>query len=412
MDVNSDYETIMSGVYLRNTRVCSFIDHCAPYCLPIPYVELYQRFDIRRFGAIGDGFTNDTQSIQNAIYAAREFANSSVGQFTGAWYQDHAQQFTKKTKTTGYSKTYQNRDLPPTSREIAFPSANLVEKAKAQLAYVDYPTKDKTLANLARFESDNDQFPAPRISCEVIIPPGEYLISTINLVSGMRLVIQRGARLNAIPYKNYYEPFNNNLPLDKQEHTGLINIKDCSDIEICGRGIINCAGDRIRQHNKTHFRLCNIMARDSQRIVLRDTTCDRAHYCNAFFLNCDDVIMDCFQAHDSFDKHGSGIMLNDCRHVLMHGCLIYGKNMKIGIGVNFNGLKASDSPSIFISDTSIYQGPKIMVTNGKYGASRSIEGQDEAEPTVETEAQAKAKAKEFAKAQEQVKAKNNTKAQA
>ena len=72
MAFNNDPQVLSSGVVLLNNEICPNANISSlTKAAPKENICVAQSFNVKDFGATGDGITNDTKSIQEAIIQAR-----------------------------------------------------------------------------------------------------------------------------------------------------------------------------------------------------------------------------------------------------------------------------------------------------------------------------------------------------
>ena len=190
----------------------------------------------------------------------------------------------------------------------------------------------------------------------VCIPPGVYLSGTIYLHSHIRLEIQKGAVLKAIPDRSCYNredftPQNSASVNEKTDGTHLIAAVNVEDVAISGGGVID--GNReaffdpekysrntfpgLRPAQMLYF--C-----ESANITLQDIQLRNAAYWSCFFHGCREIMVSGVRIRTGRkDWNGDGLDIDCCTDVIVTGCDI--DTADDCIAIRANGKKLLNSPA-------------------------------------------------------------------
>ncbi len=165
----------------------------------------------------------------------------------------------------------------------------------------------------------------------VRLAQGDYVSGTIDLRSGVRLEVARGARLlGSLDLKDYPERvarrptvMDSNMGMNQS----LIFAEACADISICGEGEIDGRGSKANfpgdeTSGQTPGRPFVIRVIDCTRvhisgISLRDSPCWMQNY-----LNCDDLLIENIHVDNQANFNNDGVDIDGCRRVIVRNCVI------------------------------------------------------------------------------------------
>ena len=368
-------QLLSSGVVLLNNEICPNANISSlTKAAPKENICVAQSFNVKDFGATGNGITNDTKSIQEAIIQARIFAHSVEGIIQAAIYQKHVGILLD-------SEAKQQHQLQPTPNEqdsklSELSSLEYEPEHKNGRAYgtkckkpccpgqsKERPTpfaKAKTELPLCP-EAKGQSLPKAQIACEVIVPAGTYLISAIKLTSRIRLVLQKGATLVAIAAKDTYPCLQTNIAgVSQSAPVGLINIIGSHDVEICGEGIIDSSGVAILQsQSEPGFNLRSILIQDSQKVLVSGITCQNSSFCNVHILNSHKLSLENLTIHKNIGPCTQGIVVENSSKLQIDSCHIINNgnepNMKAGIA-----LSHTSNPETIIKNCLLANGAAIQ----------------------------------------------------
>lgn len=146
----------------------------------------------------------------------------------------------------------------------------------------------------------------------VILPPGHYVSGSVHLKSGITLLLQTGALLQASPAPQQFEP----------EQYAFIVVDHCDGVTIKGGGTIDGSGAFLRNLTAESGRLLAI--RDSHNVrvegvILRDPRAWNTHVIRAEHVTFQNVKL----LNDRHVSNTDGIDPDSSSHVLIEGSFFY-----------------------------------------------------------------------------------------
>ncbi|MBQ8639050.1 MAG: hypothetical protein IJ468_07770 [Lachnospiraceae bacterium] len=165
----------------------------------------------------------------------------------------------------------------------------------------------------------------------VRLAKGDYVSGTIDMRSNVRLEVAKGARLlgslDLADYPLRVAKRRTVMDTNMEMHQSLIFAEGCSNISLCGEGIIDGRGSRenfpgdetqgstpgrpflIRVIDCADVHICDI--------TLKDSPCWMQNY-----LNCDRVLIEGIRVENQANFNNDGIDVDSCRTVLIRNCSI------------------------------------------------------------------------------------------
>lgn len=185
----------------------------------------------------------------------------------------------------------------------------------------DYGAKgDKTTNDRAAIQAAIDAC-AKAGGGTVVLPPGEYLSSTIQLASGVTLQIEKGATLWAATRREDY-------PKDSGSRGRLLFADGAERIAITGSGTINGQGTedlgrRWGAPASAEFRTGILLFQNCRDVTLRDLTILNSDSWTVHLKRCEKVRIEGLTIRNNYRRLNSdGIDPNSCRDVTIDRCTI------------------------------------------------------------------------------------------
>jgi len=165
----------------------------------------------------------------------------------------------------------------------------------------------------------------------VRLSQGDYVSGTIDLRSGIRLEVAKGARLLGSTELADYPQRLAKRPTVMDSNMGmnqsLIFAIGCENISIAGQGLIDFRGTHENfpgEQTKvaTPGRPFGIRILDCKNVHIKDITLKDAACWMQNYLNCDDVLVEGITVHNQANWNNDGLDIDSCRRVIVRNCLI------------------------------------------------------------------------------------------
>ena len=166
----------------------------------------------------------------------------------------------------------------------------------------------------------------------VYLANGDYVSGTLELKSGVRLMISENARLLAsADLENYPEHHARRLTVQDTSmgmHQSLIYAEGCRNIALCGKGEINGQGtpDHFPGQETaqgTPGRPFVIRIIDCEDVYISGLTMRNSPCWMQSYLNCDRVLIENLTVLNHANYNNDGIDLDGCRDVIVRHCVIH-----------------------------------------------------------------------------------------
>jgi hypothetical protein len=201
----------------------------------------------------------------------------------------------------------------------------------------------------------------------ILIPAGEYMTGTIQLLSGINLHLEPGAVLSGSTDTADYLPLASALFNEGYTHYGLIYAKNAINISITGQGIINGNGTRF-MHDITKmnnfFSLDRRATRQGLAYMKEGTISEDGPLAYDYrpgmlftFDHCENIHLTDINIKDAPEWT---MRIGDCDNVAIRGITI-SNNPLIP---NNDGINCTSSSNVRISDCNIFTGDDAIAISG------------------------------------------------
>jgi polygalacturonase len=193
----------------------------------------------------------------------------------------------------------------------------------------------------------------------VILTQGDYVSGTLDLRSHVRLKIEKGARLlGSVELKDYPVRVARR-PTVQDSNMGmnqsLIFAEGCTDIGLCGEGVIDGRGSRanfpgLETIGATPGRPFLVRIIDCRRVhiqdlLLKDSPCWMQNY-----LNCDDLLIENIRVENQANFNNDGCDIDGCRRVIVRNSRINSEDD----GLCFKGAAERPTEDVLVENCRIY----------------------------------------------------------
>lgn len=339
-----------------------------------PRIPVSRSFNVRDFGAVGDGIHDDTDAIQDAILEARTFAHTVEGLINAALYQERLAQLISEAASSatpspeahspehGHGQCHRGHGHGPHGHGPHEPGHGPHGHG--------HGCRGSNMhhgGHCPAGHGKHSQYPAahPQIACEVIIPAGIYRVSAVKLTSRIRLVLEKDAVLTASTCPEDYPSITTNIGGEQiQAAPGLISVLGSQSVEICGEGAINGSGAALLHAKSGQVRVRNVLIQDSRKVSINGITMVNSAFCNIHVLNSEKISLSNMLFQWNCGPCTKGIVVEQSSKVAIGHCTFINSgvdnDMSMGVAV-LTGPSASGVPlhRVFVSRCSFYNGAGI-----------------------------------------------------
>ncbi|MCK0534579.1 MULTISPECIES: glycosyl hydrolase family 28-related protein [unclassified Anaerobiospirillum] len=357
-----------------------------------PRIPVSRSFNVRDFGAVGDGIHDDTDAIQDAILEARTFAHTVEGLINAALYQERLAQLISEAASSAtpspeahgpehdhsphdhchnHSHGHGHGDGQCPRGHGHGPHGHAPHEpghgphGHGQGCHGSHMLHHG--GHCPAGHGKSSQYPAahPQIACEVIIPAGIYRVSAVKLTSRIRLVLEKDAVLTASTCPEDYPSITTNIGGEQiQAAPGLISVLGSQNVEICGEGAINGSGAALLHAKSGQVRVRNVLIQDSRKVSINGITMVNSAFCNIHVLNSEKISLSNMLFQWNCGPCTKGIVVEQSSKVAIGHCTFINSgvdnDMSMGVAV-LTGPSASGVPlhRVFVSRCSFYNGAGI-----------------------------------------------------
>lgn len=342
-----------------------------------PRIPVSRSFNVRDFGAVGDGIHDDTDAIQDAILEARTFAHTVEGLINAALYQERlAQLISEAASSATPCPEAQGPEHDHGPHDHCHNHGNGHGHGKCPHGHGHGHSQGHGChgshmhhdgGHCPADHGKSSQYPAahPQIACEVIIPAGIYRVSAVKLTSRIRLVLEKDAVLTASTCPEDYPSITTNIGGEQiQAAPGLISVLGSHNVEICGEGAINGSGAALLHAKTGQVRVRNVLIQDSQKVSISGITMVNSAFCNIHVLNSEKISLSNMLFQWNCGPCTKGIVVEQSSKVAIDHCTLINSgvdnDMSMGVAV-LTGPSASGVPlhRVFVSRCNFYNGAGI-----------------------------------------------------
>ncbi|MCK0526974.1 glycosyl hydrolase family 28-related protein [Anaerobiospirillum sp. NML120449] len=348
-----------------------------------PRIPVSRSFNVRDFGAVGDGIHDDTDAIQDAILEARTFAHTVEGLINAALYQERlAQLISEAASSATPSPEAHGPEHDHSPHDHCHNHSHGHGDGQCPRGHGHGPHGHGHGCHGPHMlhhgghchgghcpagHGKHSQYPAahPQIACEVIIPAGIYRVSAVKLTSRIRLVLEKDAVLTASTCPEDYPSITTNIGGEQiQAAPGLISVLGSQNVEICGEGAINGSGAALLHAKSGQVRVRNVLIQDSRKVSINGITMVNSAFCNIHVLNSEKISLSNMLFQWNCGPCTKGIVVEQSSKVAIGHCTFINSgvdnDMSMGVAV-LTGPSASGVPlhRVFVSRCSFYNGAGI-----------------------------------------------------
>lgn len=348
-----------------------------------PRIPVSRSFNVRDFGAVGDGIHDDTDAIQDAILEARTFAHTVEGLINAALYQERlAQLISEAASSATPSPEAHGPEHDHSPHDHCHNHSHGHGDGQCPRGHGHGPHGHGHGCHGPHMlhhgghchgghcpagHGKHSQYPAahPQIACEVIIPAGIYRVSAVKLTSRIRLVLEKDAVLTASTCPEDYPSITTNIGGEQiQAAPGLISVLGSQNVEICGEGAINGSGAALLHAKSGQVRVRNVLIQDSRKVSINGITMVNSAFCNIHVLNSEKISLSNMLFQWNCGPCTKGIVVEQSSKVAIGHCSFINSgvdnDMSMGVAV-LTGPSASGVPlhRVFVSRCSFYNGAGI-----------------------------------------------------